>query len=246
MAILHVSGRSEFAPTRAQLDQLVEAIGPNVSVFVKVHQLIKGRATQFFELHLAGPDHLIEELHLKKGKLSFKISPSSFFQPNTKQAEKLYDTALQLIEPLNPSRLYDLYCGTGTLSMAAALFFSQETIGVELSPQAVLDAEENALRNKISNCRFIQGDVGQVLANLEKPDVAIVDPPRVGLDAAALQHLIRLSPKAILYISCNPLTQAENVLALVQAGYRLEALQPVDQFPHTYHIENVALLRLVG
>ncbi|HEY4254771.1 MAG TPA: methyltransferase domain-containing protein, partial [Chlamydiales bacterium] len=123
-----------------------------------------------------------------------------------------------------------------------ARFFAQETVGVELSPEAVLDAEENCLRNQIANCRFIQGDVGQVLASLEKPDAVIVDPPRSGLGPEAIGHLKRLLPKAILYISCNPLTQAENVKELLQAGYRLDALQPVDQFPHTYHIENIALL----
>jgi 23S rRNA (uracil1939-C5)-methyltransferase len=242
MAILNVSGRPEFAPTRVQLNAFVEAVGEGVSIFVRVHQATKGRATEFFEMHLAGPDHIVEELHLSQGNLSFKISPTSFFQPNTLQAEKLYDAALQMLGALKPSRLYDLYCGTGTLSMAAARFFAQETVGVELSPEAVLDAEENCLRNQISNCRFIQGDVGQILAGLEKPDAVIVDPPRSGLDPAAISHLKRLMPQAILYISCNPLTQAENVKELLLAGYKLEALQPVDQFPHTYHIENIALL----
>jgi len=241
MAILNVSGRPEFAPTRSQLDEFVRALGPDISVFVRVHQAQKGRATQFFEMHLAGPDHIVEELHLKKRKLSFKISPASFFQPNTLQAEVLYDTALSMLEVVRPKRLYDLYCGTGTLSMAAAAF-AEETVGVELSPEAVLDAQENGSRNGIGNCKFVQGDVGQVLGRLEKPDAVIVDPPRAGLDAVAVEQLVKLSPQTILYISCNPTTQAANVQELVRAGYRLERLQPVDQFPHTPHIENIAFL----
>ena len=141
MAILNVSGNPESAPTRAQLNALVQTVqealpGDQVSLFLRVHQTKKGRPTQFFEMHLNGPDHIIEELHLSGGKLSFKISPISFFQPNTLQAEKLYDTALQLLAPLQPSVVFDLYCGTGTLGMAASRF-AKQVIGVELSPEAV-------------------------------------------------------------------------------------------------------------
>ena len=163
------------------------------------------------------------------------------------QAERLYDEAMKLIAPLNPNTVYDLYCGTGTLGMAASRL-AKHVIGVELSPEAVLDAEENLRRNGITNCTFMQGDVGKVLTHLTSqkgfapPDVVIVDPPRAGLDPLAIQHLKTLKPNAILYISCNPLTQGENVKELIHAGYRIELLQPVDQFPHTYHIENIALL----
>ncbi len=247
MIVLNISGSADYAPTRAHLDALIEAVGAEHSVFLRIHQTKKGKPTQFFEMHLSGPDHIVEELHLKGGKLSFKISPISFFQPNTHQAERLYDEAISLIEPMNPTRVFDLYCGTGTLGMAASRI-AKQVIGVELSPEAVLDAEENLKRNGIENCTFLQGDVGKVLTQLisekgfERPDVVIVDPPRAGLDSLAIQHLQNFLPKAILYISCNPLTQAENVKELAKSGYRVEVLQPVDQFPHTYHIENIALL----
>lgn len=254
MAILNVSGNPEYAPSRAQLDALVKVVeealpDDRVSLFLRVHQTKKGKPTQFFEMHLSGPDHMIEELHLSGGKLSFKISPISFFQPNTLQAEKLYDRAMQLLAPLNPKVVFDLYCGTGTLGMAASRF-AKKVVGIELSPEAVLDAEENLKRNQIDNCTFYQGDVGQVLTRLMgdkefvRPDAVIVDPPRAGLDSLALHHLRTLAPKAILYISCNPLTQAENIRELARSGYRLVLLQPLDQFPHTYHIENIALLIL--
>lgn len=253
MVVLNVSGHPDYAPNRLQLDSLVRAVqsalpGDIPSIFLRVHQAKKGRPTNFYEMHLAGPDHIVEELHLKRGKLLFKISPVSFFQPNTFQAERLYDTVLGLLEPLNPRLIYDLYCGTGTLGMAAAQMAATEVIGIELSPEAILDAEENVRRNCIKGCTFLQGDVGKTLTallakpNFVKPDVVIVDPPRAGLDPLAIHHLRTLLPKAILYVSCNPLTQAENIQELLQSGYRIEALQPVDQFPHTYHIENIALL----
>ena len=250
MAILNVSGNPLFAPTRSQLDSFVAAVQsvvPDASIFLRIHQTKKGSPTRFYEMHLAGPDHIVEELHLKTGKLSFKISPTSFFQPNTLQAEKLYDAALAIVRDLKPSIVYDLYCGTGTLGMAASLF-ARKVVGIEISPEALLDAEQNAQRNRIANCTFHQGDVGQVLTRLltepvfERPDIVIVDPPRVGLDALAIHHLQTLLPKAILYISCNPLTQAENIRELIRFGYQLVSLQPIDQFPHTYHIENIALL----
>ncbi len=248
MVILNVSGRAEFAPPKAQLAALVSAVGEPMSVFLRIHQTKKGTPTHFYEMHLGGPDHILETLQLQSGPLSFKISPASFFQPNTLQAEALYDAALDLLEPLAPTSIYDLYCGTGTLAMAAARRFGVPAVGIELSPQAVLDAQANCALNGISGCRFELGDVGQTLTRLSKesgflkPDVVIVDPPRAGLDALAICHLEALRPRAILYISCNPLTQAENVRDLERAGYRVVALQPVDQFPHTYHIENIALL----
>jgi 23S rRNA (uracil1939-C5)-methyltransferase len=251
MAILNVSGQPQFAITRSQLGSFVAAlqkkIGEETSLFLRVHQTKKGRPTQFYEMHLGGPDHILEELHLQSGKFSFKISPSSFFQPNTLQAERLYNAALDLLKPFGPPVVYDLYCGTGTFGMAISPFV-KSVIGIELSPEAILDAQENLKRNGIANCTFHQGDVGKILTTLHasgktpSPDAIIVDPPRAGLDPVALKHLRSLPAKIILYVSCNPLTQAENIQELLKDGYRIQTLQPVDQFPHTYHIENIALL----
>lgn len=251
MAILNVSGDPAFALNRSQLDGYVAAVKKglseeeNPSIFLRIHQTKKGKPTQFYEMHLSGPDHIVEELRLQEQTLRFKISPSSFFQPNTLQAEKLYDAALSFVA--NPSIVYDLYCGTGTLGMALAQK-ARQVISIDLSAEAILDAEENLKRNGISNLQLHQGDVGRVLTHLMgqsdfiRPDTAIVDPPRAGLDPLALQHLKNLLPRSILYISCNPLTQAENIEELLGAGYRIGGLQPVDQFPHTYHIENIAFL----
>lgn len=249
MVILNVSGNPDFALTRPDLDNFVAAVEKEIagaSIFLRIHQTKKGRPTHFYEMHLAGPDHIVEELHLQEKTLSFKISPISFFQPNTKAAEILYNTALSMIPPAEV--IYDLYCGTGTLGMIAAAK-AKRVIGIELSPEAVLDAEENLKRNQIDNMQVLQGDVGKVLTHLmgeaswRRPNAVIVDPPRAGLDPLALHHLKTLQPQTIIYISCNPITQAQNVEELMKVGYQLQRLQPIDQFPHTYHIENIALLK---
>jgi len=251
MVILNVSGNPDYALSRKDLDSFVAAIHKvipsDISIFLRIHQTKKGTPTNFYEMHLAGPDHIIEKLHLKNHTFSFKISPSSFFQPNTLAAEKLYDLAISFLP--KASLVYDLYCGTGTLGMVASQTASK-VIGIELSPEAVLDAKENLERNSISNMTIYQGDVGKVITKLMgegdfvRPDAVIVDPPRAGLDPLALHHLKILLPKTIIYISCNPLTQSSNIEELMQVGYKLKTLQPVDQFPQTYHIENIGLLEL--
>lgn len=254
MVVLNIANRSELTAEKMRellhegfLQAVQGVIGEEASVFLRVHEANRGKPTQFREIHLAGFDHIVEELHVKGKKLSFKISPSSFFQPNTLQAEKLYETALCQIAHFKDPIVYDLYCGTGTLGMAAS-FSASQVVGVELSQEAVQDAKRNAALNQITNISFYAGDAGKVLTELmsrsefQPPDVAIVDPPRAGLDQLALHHLKTLRPKGILYISCNPITQAGNIEDLKQAGYSIRSLQPVDQFPHTYHIENIAYL----
>lgn len=242
LALLTVSGNSQFAPTQAHLNQFVEALNdPNMSIFLQVHQAIAGQPTQFFEMHLAGPTHIIEEFILNNRHFQFKISPTSFFQPNTEQAEKLYQTALSLPKLNSDSVVYDLYCGTATLGILCAPQVKQ-VIGIELNPHAVFDGKMNAEINNITNITLYKGDVAEVLSRetLPPPDLVILDPPRVGLDAKALELLKRLNPPQILYISCNPKTQAQNLLELTD--YEIVKIQPVDQFPHTPHIENIVYL----
>jgi 23S rRNA (uracil1939-C5)-methyltransferase len=191
-------------------------------------------------MHLGGLDHIREELHLQGRTLTFKISPSSFFQPNTVQAELLYSKALEMPTLSNDSLVYDLYCGTATLGMSFALK-AQKVIAIELNPHAVFDAGINAEQNSISNIEIKCGDVGKILSEVTiSPDLAIVDPPRPGLDPLALAQLKRLNPRQILYVSCNPTTQAKNIAELEH--YQVIKVQPVDQFPHTPHIENIVLL----
>jgi 23S rRNA (uracil1939-C5)-methyltransferase len=241
MAVLNVSGCPDFALSQEQLSRFVEAAG-EAGAFLRIHQTKKGVPTRFYEMHLAGPSFLIERLNLASGPLDLKISPASFSQPNPKQAEKLYDTALGYLG--EPALVYDLYCGTGALGLAAARR-AKRVIGIELSVDAVVDAEENAKLNHVENIHFLNGDAGKMLTQLQSdeiPNAVIVDPPRAGLDPATLQHLKDLKPQKIVYVSCNPITQADNIQKLTEAGYQIASMQPIDQFPHTAHIENIACL----
>ncbi len=255
MAILTVSGQPEFALNRAQLSGYVQAIksalpeGENPSIFLRIQQIKKGTPTQFYEMLLSGPDHISERLEIRVGEeqrsFTFKISPTSFFQPNPLQAELLYARALEMCALNRNMHVLDLYCGTATLGM---IFASQagRVSGIELCPEAVLDAESNLRANGIENVEVHQGDVGKILQSWKrdnlKPDLVIVDPPRAGLDATSMTEILQLAPKEILYISCNPETQAQNVKSFLENGYKLLELQPVDQFPHTPHLETIARL----
>ncbi len=243
LALLTVSGDPRFAPTQSQLNQFVQALNdPAMSIFLQVHQAIKGQPTQFFEMHLSGPTHILEELTLHNRLYQFKISPTSFFQPNTEQAETLYQTALSFPTLTPDTTVYDLYCGTATLGILSASLVKQ-VIGIELNPHAVFDGTMNAELNNLTNLRLYRGDVAEVLSKeaLPAPDLVILDPPRIGLDPPALALLKKLLPPQILYISCNPKTQAENLSQLPE--YNIVHIQPVDQFPHTPHIENIVYLR---
>jgi len=252
LVMLTVSGNPSFALKKTQMASFVEAIkkvtpDEHLSVFLQIQQIAKGRPTQFFEMPLSGPDHITEKLHVTLGEethtFECKISPTSFFQPNTLQAQKLYSAGLNMLQ-LDGARVFDLYCGSDLLGLTASKR-AKEVIGIELNHHSVFDAGWNKEVNQVENFTIFRGDVGQVLEEkkLEKPDCIIVDPPRVGLDDKAIAHILKLSPKEILYISCNPKTQAANAYALAKAGYKLKILQPVDQFPHTPHIENIAYFK---
>ncbi len=256
MAILTISGQPEFALSRPQMLQWAKALSATapkdqpISCFIRIQQAIKGQPTQFYEIHLSGPEFLLEELHLDTqanlAPLTLQISPQSFFQPNTLQAEVLYSRALALAKPDPDAHILDLYCGTATIGMAFARCVQQVT-AIELNPYAILDAEANCARNQLENIRLLKGDAGEKLAEVlqegSRPfDLIIVDPPRTGLGPKALQTVLQAHAPRLLYIACNPLTQAEEVKTLLAHGYRLEAIQPVDQFPHTPHLENIALL----
>ena len=260
MVILTVSGNPDYALNGKQLQSFVtalqQAITPtapdaHLSIFLRIQQIAKGVPTQFYEMHMYGQDHIREILHVKSESgeshtLQFKISPHAFFQPNTRQAERLYSRAIELTQIPDDAVVYDLYCGTGTLGICMAKS-AKEVIGIELSPESVLDARENVALNGLAHVTIHKGDVGQELTRLlqdetKRPDVVMVDPPRAGLDRKAIECLVELQAPQLTYISCNPVTQAQNVKELIEAGYWVKAVQPVDQFPHTLHVENIVVL----
>jgi 23S rRNA (uracil1939-C5)-methyltransferase len=190
---------------------------------------------------VAGARALQEELC----GLRFSISPHAFFQTNTEMAEQLYAVAGQRAALQGWERVYDLYCGIGTVGLSLAAR-AGEVWGLELVEPAVADAIANARRNEIKNARFFAGDVRLALRELVeeagRPDVMVVDPPRAGLSQKIVRRVIEAAPRRIVYISCNPTTLAPNAAQLVEAGYALRQVTPVDMFPQTPHIECVALL----
>lgn len=184
------------------------------------------------------------------GSRTFIISAGSFFQTNTAQAERLFTTAKDFAEFKRSDVVFDLYSGTGSI----ALFISsdvKQVIGVESVESAIKDAERNVVANNVTNCEFILGDLkdrltrdNDWLKQYPHPDVVILDPPRSGTHTKVIERLVEIAPPKIVYISCNPATQARDVKLFCADKYRIAKLQPVDMFPHTYHIENVALLLL--
>jgi 23S rRNA (uracil1939-C5)-methyltransferase len=192
------------------------------------------------ETVLYGPGRIEEELL----GLRFRIRAGSFFQTNTVQAERLYQAGFDLLRPHSTDRLLDLYCGTGTIGLLLAAQVA-EVVGVELVPDAVLMARENAALNGIANAAFFNEPVKEFLhrnaSGLGAFDVVVIDPPRAGLHPKALKRVIALSAGKLLYFSCNPATFARDARELLEAGYAVSGVRPVDMFPHTRHIELTAL-----
>ena len=187
-------------------------------------------------------------IHERLGRFLFTISASSFFQTNTAQAEKLFEVARSFAELRGDEIVWDLYSGTGSI----ALFVSgaaREVVGIEAVASSVSDAERNAEVNQVRNCTFLLGDLkvrltkeADWMARRGKADVMILDPPRSGMHPKVIEEIIELLPPRIVYVSCNPATQARDVKMLCAEKYYLVKLQPLDLFPHTYHVENVAQL----
>jgi 23S rRNA (uracil1939-C5)-methyltransferase len=190
---------------------------------------------------LAGGDRLEEEI----GGMCIRISPHAFFQTNTEMAERLYRLAVEYAQVAGSDRVYDLYCGIGTIGLLMAPR-AAEMWGLELVEEATADAIANARLNEIDNARFYAGDVRLALRELigraGRPDIMVVDPPRSGLSQKIVRRVIEAGPRRVVYVSCNPTTLAPNAAQLVDAGYRLARVRPVDMFPQTPHIEAVALL----
>jgi 23S rRNA (uracil1939-C5)-methyltransferase len=193
-----------------------------------------------------GPTGVLGEEYLKEELcgLKWQISPGAFFQTNTEMAERLYGVATEFAGLTGSEKVFDLFCGIGTIGLTLAAQAS-EVWGVEIVPEAIEDAERNAKLNGIGNAHFLAANVRTgvrpLLVQAGKPDVVVVDPPRAGLSQKIVRRLIECEAKRIVYVSCNPTTLAPNAAQLVEAGYRLTRVRPVDMFPQTPHIECVAL-----
>ena len=191
----------------------------------------------------AGADHIMEEME----DLQFKVGPKSFYQTNTEQAYALYRVVRELAFGSTDERpiVYDLYTGTGTIANFVAKK-AQKVVGIEYVPEAIADAKVNSQLNGIGNTVFYAGDMKDILTSEfvqanGRPDIIIADPPRAGMHEDVIKVILEAGPERIVYVSCNPATQARD-LAMLQGDYEIKAVQPVDMFPHTQHVENVVLL----
>jgi 23S rRNA (uracil1939-C5)-methyltransferase len=227
-------------PGALDADGLAEAVDCDGLLWTQFDGVGETTALGDTEL-VAGSDYLDEQL----SGLRYRISPHAFFQTNTEMAERLYALAAEYAALRGFERVYDLYCGIGTIALMLAPRAS-ELWGLELIEPAVADAISNARLNEVDNARFFAGDVRvalrELVAKAGTPDVVVVDPPRAGLSTKVVRRIVDASPRRVVYVSCNPTTLAPNAAQLVEAGYVLRRVRPVDMFPQTPHIECVALL----
>jgi 23S rRNA (uracil1939-C5)-methyltransferase len=188
-----------------------------------------------YEICLAGESFIKDRI----GGYEFEISANSFFQTNTLGAEKLYEIVRQYASLSGSETVFDLYSGAGAISIFISAYAGQ-VVGFEIGQSAVKDAQKNCGINKISNCSFVLGDIKTSLLQVsKKPDVLIIDPPRVGMHKEVLKQVMDMGPARIVYVSCNPATLARD-LGLMKEKYDVVQIQPVDMFPHTFHVEAVA------
>jgi 23S rRNA (uracil-5-)-methyltransferase RumA len=205
----------------------------------------RGERKSVTEKLIFGAPVIREELSIGGEKIKFDITPSAFFQPNTFQAQVLYETVFSLADAKKTDSIFDLFCGTGTIGICFAKF-ATKIFGVEINASAIEIAKKNAELNDLKNIKFLCGDAERELKNLpQNPDIIIVDPPRACLGEKLSLKLAGFKARKIIFVSCNPTTFARDARILVDNGYSLREVQPVDMFPHTYHIETVAVFDLI-
>ena len=242
MLVLVINGRE--IPKENELVKEVLEKFPNVKSIVKNintknTNVIMGKEN----INLYGNGYIKDIL----GDYVFKISPLSFYQVNPVQAEKLYNIGVEAAEISKDDVVFDLYCGIGTISLFMAKY-AKKVYGIEIVEEAIEDAKENAKINKVDNTEFIAGDVEVILDNLINnkkiiPDVIMIDPPRKGLDNKSVENILKVSPKKLVYISCNPATLVRD-LSKLEEKYKIKMIRPVDMFPFSKHVEVCALLEL--
>jgi 23S rRNA (uracil1939-C5)-methyltransferase len=240
--MVNIITASEHRKTIASLAELLMEKYPNVvSVVNNVTARKAGVAVGEYEVHIAGKAYIKDAI----GPFVFEISANSFFQTNTRAAKILYDTVAGYAQLTGKETVLDLYSGTGTIPIYLS-GQAKQIIGMEIVKSAISDAEKNCQLNQVDNCHFIEGDIRTSLAGIDfKPQVMIIDPPRDGMHKDVVKQVLDMAPDRIVYVSCNPATLARD-LALMKDTYQVIEVQPVDMFPHTFHIESVACLGKVS
>ncbi|MDW5299552.1 MAG: 23S rRNA (uracil(1939)-C(5))-methyltransferase RlmD [Sedimentibacter sp.] len=226
-------------------DIIIKELTSNIKEIKTVVQNINSKNTNLVMGHknitLYGEGTINDNI----GDLIFTISPETFFQINPEQTEKLYNTAIEYANISKDDVCFDIYCGIGTISLMAAKY-AKKVYGVEIVEQSIINARENAVKNNIVNAEFFTGKAEKLLPKLYskniKADVVIVDPPRKGCEQEVIDTIISMSPKKVVYVSCNPSTLARDIKLLESGGYQLKKVQTVDQFPWTHHVECVVLI----
>lgn len=237
-----IIANSEKLPKGDKLVEALREVLPNLTTVLHNVNTRPGNVILGTTYHtLFGPGYIEDELC----GLTFRLSPASFYQVNHHQAQVLYEKAIALADLHGTETVLDLYCGTGTITLAMAKT-AGTVIGVEVVEQAIEDARENAQRNGIQNARFFCADAGQAAKKLAsegtRPEVITVDPPRKGLSPEVIDAMVEMGPNRIVYVSCDPATLARDVKLLVEKGYRFVTAEAVDLFPRTKHVESIALL----
>jgi 23S rRNA (uracil1939-C5)-methyltransferase len=235
-----------FEPNMDAINDLMAFLGNEFPEITSLNYIINQKKNETYSdqevVCVKGTTYIEEQM----GDLTFRIGPKSFYQTNSRQAEKLYEVAAKMAALTGNEVVYDLYTGIGTIANYIARK-AKKVIGVEYVPEAIEDANVNSAINGITNTSFFAGDMKNVLndafvAEHGTPDVVIVDPPRAGMHEDVVEMLQRIKPERLVYVSCNPATQARDIEWLSEA-FSVEEIQPVDMFPHTQHVENVILLK---
>ena len=227
----------------ALLNHVAEQFPEITSLLYVINSKCNDTITDQEVLVFRGKDHIIEEME----GLQFKVGPKSFYQTNSEQAYNLYKVAREFAGLTGEELVYDLYTGTGTIANFVSRK-AKKVIGIEYVPEAIEDAKVNSALNNIDNTLFYAGDMKDILTQdfinkHGRPDVIITDPPRAGMHDDVINVILFAQPKRIVYVSCNPATQARD-LSLLDVKYKVKKVRPVDMFPHTHHVENVVLLEL--
>lgn len=240
--LIVVFAREDKENRTALLDSVAQAFPQISSLYYIINEKLNDSISDQSPVLYKGEDAIYEEME----GLRFKIGPKSFYQTNSRQAYRLYSVAREFAALTGNELVYDLYTGTGTIAQFVSKKASK-VIGIEYVPEAIEDAKVNAKANGITNCLFFAGDMKDVLneafiAKHGRPDVVILDPPRAGIHPDVAQVILKAAPGRMVYVSCNPASQARD-LAILCRDYEITAVQPVDMFPHTMHVENVVALR---
>lgn len=244
MIVLEVSQNVDITKAKHLLEEFIQQFPDTTSVYIEQILVQKGKRTEHILHHIHGQEYIQETLQVEDTNLTYNIGPKTFFQPNPTQAQKIYTLAAQLVPEANKDQIiYDLFCGTGTLGLSVA-HRAKHVYGIDIEKTSIESAHTNQSQNNIPNATYIAGDVFKDLPKQDwpKPDVVIVDPPRAGMHEDTVKFLTDLNPEKIIYVSCNIKTFGHNLQTFQENGWELKHITPVDQFPHTRHLEIVGLI----